>query len=257
MKFPISSLLLVLMLAGCGGSGTDVSGAPPDQPGPSEPLPDDPGDPPVDEPPTGEEPPADNPPYVVDYYGDSTIWGWTPLTDGARVDTPAPQAFFNALPAAPENDVRNEGVNGSTACGLLNGTDGEHPPWSEQMQASDANYVILNHGINDQNAYDLSQYRSCLTELARIARENGKVVVFETPNPVSSGAVADYAQAMRNVAAAQQPAIPVIDQHAFLLDYLDGASVDQIAPDGMHPNQETYILKGEYAADRFVALFPR
>lgn len=254
MKLLISPLLLVLMLAGCGGGTTDVSNAPPTPPGNSDPPPGTPGGPST---PPPEEPPTATGPYVVDYHGDSTVWGWVPHTSGARVATPAPQAFLAALPTPSEHTVRNEGVNGSTACGLLEGTDGAHPAWSTQMQESDATHVILNHGINDRNTYDVSRYRSCLEELARIARANGKEIVFETPNPVSGGAVEEYAQAMRNVAAAQQPPVPVIDQHAFLLDYLDGAPVEQIAPDGVHPNQETYILKGEYAADRFVALFPR
>lgn len=246
-------LCAALLLAACGGSSDSTSN--PIQPGNPNPPANDPGTPPGEDPPTN--PPPNDQPYVIDYYGDSTIWGWATGTSGARVGTPAPDAFAAALPSPPENTVRNEGVSGTTACDLLQGTDGQHSEWTEQMQTSDATHVIVNYGINDQKVYGVSQYRSCLRDLAVVARANGKQVVFETPNPISDDGLLDYVQAMRAVAAEQQPAVPVIDQHAYLLDYLDGQDVSTIIPDGEHPNQETYILKGEYAAQRFGELFPR
>jgi lysophospholipase L1-like esterase len=238
----------VLMLAACGGSSDST----PVQPG----SPSDPGTPPGQNPPPG-DPPPNTEPYVIDYYGDSTIWGWASGTAGARVATPAPAAFADALPSPPQNEVRNEGVSGTTACALLEGSDGVHPEWAEQMQVSDATHVIINHGINDEKVYGVPRYRACLSDLATIARANGKQVIFETPNPVSNDDVKNYVAAMRAVAGEQQPAVPVIDQHAYLTDYLGDRDLAEIVPDGEHPNQETYILKGEYAAQRFDALFPR
>ncbi|NMO17815.1 SGNH/GDSL hydrolase family protein [Pyxidicoccus fallax] len=187
---------------------------------------------------------------IVDYYGDSTVWGYKTHV-GGQVAKPAPVAFAEALSGV---QVRNEGVSGSTACGLLNGTDGVHPAWSTQMANSNATVVIINHAINDQWLYSLTQYKSCLTALAQGAKSRGKKVIFETPNPTrdSGYGLEGMAAAMREVAAQQQ--VPVIDQYEYLLGYLNGRSPYEICPDGLHPTDEVYILKGRYAADVFRTL---
>lgn len=249
------STLLSFTLSACGGGSGDAVNTPPAQPVSPSPTP--PGQNPPDAIPPDENPPPNTDPYVIDYHGDSTIWGWASGSDGARVAVPAPQTFADALPTPPQNVVRNEGVNGSTACDLLEGRDGINSTWSEQMQASNATHVIVNHGINDQSRYDIARYRSCLGALVSGARERGKQIVFETPNPVAVDALLAYVEAMRAVAAEQQPPVPVIDQHQYLMDYLDGRSVNVIVPDGVHPSEEAYRLKGEFAAQRFTALFPR
>lgn len=253
-------LCAAMMLASCGGSG----GGDPVQPPAQNPTPTDPGTqnpPPTTNPtpsdPTPNEPAPNTDPYVIEYYGDSTIWGWASGTNGGRVATPAPNAFANALPSTPQNVVRNEGVSGSTSCELLEGGYGSYPAWNNLMQSSDATHVIVNHGINDENELSEERYRYCLTQIAQIARANGKQIVFETPNPVGDDRLVTYVEIMRSVAAAQEPDVPVIDQHAYLMNYLNGRSVGEIAPDGVHPNQETYIMKGEYAAQRFMEIFPR
>lgn len=151
--------------------------------------------------------------------------------------------------------MRNEGVSGSTACQLLNGTDGRHPPWASQMASSKAAFVILNHGINDQWAYDIPTYKSCLQALARTAKDNGKRVIFETPNPTrDSGAdgLDRYVNAMKDVARQEQ--LPVIDQYAYLSNYLQGRNPVEICPDGLHPSDAVYVMKGKYAADAFIKI---
>lgn len=259
MKLSTSSLLLSasLLFVACGGGGSADTASP--------------ANPPVtNPPPSGSDPSPDpgsptpnNDPYVIDYYGDSTIWGWATNTSGARVARPAPQTFAERLPSQPQNEVRNEGVSGTTACDLLNGTDGVHPEWRAQMQASNATHVIVNHAINDQNPqfaqYGVEGYRSCLEDIARIAREEGKQVVFETPNPVADDDLATFVEAMRDVAGDQQPPVPVIDQYAYLTNYMaqEGVGLDAIVPDGTHPSQDTYDMKGRFAADRFMEIFPR
>ncbi len=198
---------------------------------------------------------ASAPKVVIEYYGDSTVWGFR-SGDGGQVAQPAPAAFAEALPNPASFDVRNEGVSGSTACGLLNGTDGKHPAWSTQMANSKASYVLVNHAINDQWQYDLATYRACLASLARTAKQHGKKMVFETPNPTRDSGAAGldlYAAAMRQVAAQEQ--VPVIDQYANLTAYLNGRPVTTICPDGLHPTQEVYTMKGRFAAQRFRALF--
>lgn len=191
---------------------------------------------------------------VIEYHGDSTVWGYASGT-GARVVRPAPVVFAETLAAVGAYEVRNEGLNGSTACDLLNGADGRHPPWSARMAVSKATYVIVNHAINDQWKYDLSTYKTCLHALARIARKHGKVMVFETPNPTrdsGSGGLDSYVNAMREVAILQRA--PIIDQYRFLTDYLQGRSHESICPDGLHPSDAVYELKGKYAARVFAGI---
>jgi lysophospholipase L1-like esterase len=191
---------------------------------------------------------------IIEYYGDSTIWGYGSGT-GVRVATPAPAAFAAALPVAMQYDVRNEGVNGSTACQLLNGTDGTHPAWDTQMASSKASVVILNHAINDEWKEDLTTYRSCLATLSQKAKAHGKKVVFETPNPTrDSGpnSLDVYVNAMRAVAV--QEGAPVIDQYKYLTDWLNGQSAYTICPDGLHPTDAVYIMKGKYAASVYPSL---
>lgn len=191
-------------------------------------------------------------PPIIEYYGDSTVWGYASGTDGTRVANPAPAVFANALPARLQYSVRNEGVSGSTACSLLAGTDGVHQPWRQQMRQSKATYIILNHAINDQWKSSLDEYRNCLWSLARIARQSGKHVIFETPNPTrdsGNGGLDTYVSTMKAVALLEQ--VPVIDQYRYLTDYLQGKSLKELCPDGLHPSEDVYRMKGEYAARIF------
>lgn len=196
------------------------------------------------------------PSRIIEYYGDSTVWGYNPL-GGGQVATPAPSAFASALPVSRRYEVRNEGVNGSTACALLYGSDGKHAPWPEQMAASRASFVLINFGINDEWKVDVNTYKSCLYMLAQTARQYGKQVIFETPNPTRdsrSDGLDVYVDAMREVA--DQGGIPLIDQYRYLTGYLAGRSPYAICPDGLHPDQATYIRKGKYAAQVFLERFP-
>jgi lysophospholipase L1-like esterase len=201
--------------------------------------------------------PATDTPQVIEYYGDSTVWGYR--TDvGGQVAAPAPAVFAEALPDPFAYIVRNEGVNSSTACDLLNGTDGRHPSWASQMAASKAGYVVVNHAINDQWRYDVNTYRSCLHTLAQTARHYGKQMIFETPNPTrdsGSWGLDIYVAAMKEVAS--QENVPVFDQYAYLTAYLNGRSPYTICPDGLHPTEAVYAMKGKYAAGIFTDLFIR
>lgn len=199
-------------------------------------------------------PVAPDAPRVIEYYGDSTIWGYR-SNAGDRVAVPAPAAFAAALKNPARYDVRNEGVSSTTACDLLNG-DGRHPAWPVQIADSPASHVIVNFAINDEWRHDLATYKDCLNGLAQGASQHGKIMIFETPNPTrdSGGVGLDvYVRAMKEVAA--QRNIPVIDQYKFLSDYLAGTSPYTICPDGLHPSESVYIMKGEYAASVFASLF--
>jgi lysophospholipase L1-like esterase len=192
---------------------------------------------------------------IIDYYGDSTVWGYA-TGSGTQVAKPAPAVFAETLPASLKYEVRNEGVSGTTACQLLHGTDGKHPAWQSQMKSSKAGTVIINHAINDQWKDDISAYKSCLLTLAQVAKKSGKKVVFETPNPTlnsGKGGLDAYVNAMKEVAS--QARVPVIDQYQYLTNYLQGSSPYTICPDGLHPTDEVYIMKGRFAARVFLRLF--
>lgn len=192
---------------------------------------------------------------VIEYYGDSTVWGYKSGT-GGQVDKPAPSVFAEQLRPQSLYQVRNEGVNGTTACDLLNGTDGRHAEWSQQMQKSPAKYVIVNFAINDQWKHDLAAYSSCLQNLARIARQSGKRMIFETPNPTRDSGkdgLDVYVDAMRSVAARE--GVPVIDQYRYLTEQLNGQPPTAFSPDGLHPSESVYAMKGRYAAKVFMGFF--
>jgi lysophospholipase L1-like esterase len=193
---------------------------------------------------------------VIDYYGDSTIWGWATTSGGVQVSKPAPLAFAEAFPASPRQEVRNEGVSATTACMLLTG-DGKHAQWSDQLSATNATVVIVNHAINDAkpgSGESVATYKGCLLSLVQIAKSKGKRVILETPNPVSGfGGLENYVAAMREVAVQEQ--VSLIDQYKYLTDYLNGRDTSEITPDGLHPTDQVYIMKGQYAESVFVT-FP-
>jgi lysophospholipase L1-like esterase len=206
--------------------------------------------------------------YVIEYHGDSTIWGFASGSEGLQVARPAPQVFADSLGARMRVKVRNHGVNGATACALLEGANGaaaagdgdeaaEQPlSWPDRMRASPAHFVILNHAINDQWKYDVATYGNCLRALARTARAHGKRVVFETPNPTrdsGAGGLDVYVEAMREVA--RNEGVPVIDQYGYLSRLLKGRSPLILVPDGLHPSESVYVLKGTFAAQAFIRLF--
>lgn len=191
---------------------------------------------------------------TIEYHGDSTVWGYR-SGSGERVATPAPAAFAAALPSPSRYVVRNKGVNSADACELLNGENARYAQsWDSYMAASDADIVVINHAINDQWRMGSEQYRSCLSSVAGIAKKHGKKVIFETPNPTRDsypGGLETYANVMKAVAA--EHGAPVIDQYAYLMNHLNGDyhNVYSIIPDGLHPEEATYILKGQYAAEVF------
>lgn len=198
---------------------------------------------------------------VIEYYGDSTVRGYVSGSNGnGTVAETAPQAFDRNLPNSPDQVVRNQGVDGDTACNMLNGIDRDSQSWASRMESSDATVVIINHGINEVLSPNpsyrrtASQYADCLRSLINTARSNGKFVILETPNPVAFGEIEQHVNAMRSVANEQNPRVPVIDQFAFINSWIaadPGRSMDAFAPDGIHPSQAGYTLKGEYAAQQY------
>lgn len=180
----------------------------------------------------------------LDYFGDSTVIGaLTSNTDSTK----PPPSWVNL----PGFTVVNRGLRGDSTQWLLDyhtTRDG----WAGLLQNSTADTVIVNHAINDRNALvPIATYKANLEMIAWIAQDiNKKRLILETPNPIDyavSGAlpISDYAQAMREVAAAK--GLAVIDQYAYLTGLIGSQPITGFMPDGVHPNDYTYRLKGEFA----------
>nr|WP_128646521.1 SGNH/GDSL hydrolase family protein [Cupriavidus sp. SHE] len=181
----------------------------------------------------------------IEAYGDSTMWG----QDGAQ--PPVVQASItqpSSAQAALQSGygttvtVVNEGVPGTTAANIINGTDGKHLPWAQQMANSQAQIVAVNFCINDSNpAFKESTdtYRALLVQIVNIARAAGKVILLVEPNRVEPYWLPDtphYVSVMRDVAA--EMSVPLVPNFAY----------PAVIPDGVHPDAATYAAMGERMA---------
>lgn len=131
--------------------------------------------------------------------------------------------------------IENRGMSGTTAGQLLAGTDGLNRPWAEEMAASAAELVIINHALNISGGTTTAQYEAHLTELVTIAQAAGKKVMLEDPNEADPHgefdmpAFAERIEVMRRVARkhkaeyCDQPRVPLLD--------------------GAHPTAEGYAIK--------------
>lgn len=199
---------------------------------------------------------------IVDYYGDSTIYG-TITTDGGvtyqQANPTAVQTFVNSLTTAQTYTANNNGVPGQGTRRLLGlGAEayyGGVAPLDQLLAASAADICIYNHCLNDadpsQEGNSIDTYKTNLQKIIDLTRYYGKYCIFETPNPAQYFDPSAHVQAMRDVAKAN--GVPVIDQYAYLQTYLadKGLTVADITGDGEHPTQAIYNLKGTNAATRF------
>jgi len=201
-------------------------------------------------PPAPAAPPATTTVYV-DYFGDSTAHGdigGTPY----QVAQPPSNVMDTNLPA--NYVVRNEAVGGASIIELLNGTDGVHADWRTTVSKTSAKYILMNYAIND--SYETfttpATYKANYAKAIDIARAYGKIVILQTSNPTNNDAKTQaYVTAMKEIAA--EKGVAVIDQYTYLKQYMaaNHLGVYDITNDGIHPNQATYILEGQYAARRF------
>lgn len=187
-------------------------------------------------------------PVLVEYYGDSIIWGWLPNNDWVRVDQPEPLVVGNDTGL----NVQNMGSPGRLAEHALAG-DSVYPAWDQQMAQSKATHVVIEYHSHDSVADTTARVR----KLIQIAKASGKKVIVETIGPGNhSGNLSweQISQAQRDAATAEN--VPVIDQSAYLKGYLDstGKTVWDICADGLHPNPDIYVMKGHYAAKQFAVV---
>lgn len=171
---------------------------------------------------------------------------------GGRVTKPSPAVFQDNL---PQHTVYNYGINSTDTAQLIAGTNGYSRTWAAEIAQSNADVVIISFGINDQSRMTEQQYKDNLTSIynTAVAATPPKRVIFQTPNPTDSG-VAAMVTAMKEVATALN--VPVIDVWQYMTSYINSGtgSLYTYIPDGLHPNQSTYTLIGNYAASTYDGL---
>ncbi len=192
--------------------------------------------------------PASSSVKLIAAYGDST-------TVGVGADDAA-----HTMPAILETlichiKVSNEGVSGTRADQLLNGTDGKHAPWNQELKQSKAHILLFNFGINDsrQPGETIPSYSMNMHLLVDAAKAAGKTVVLETPNPIFPTQKADapdaklqaHAQAVRQLAKAEH--VPLIDVNAAMLAAVKQHKLSELYSDPLHPTAAGYRIIAQTA----------
>ena len=218
MKRLIASVLASACLAACGGGGTG---------GPSEPR-------------------------LIEYYGDSTGYA----VDGTTVLNGACPVAGCTIVAAPASYIRvsgytvsNKSIGGLATFDLIDGTPlAGNVTWANRMKASKADVVLMAVGINDGYAYSPDKYRALMTQIVQIARDSGKQVVLQTPNPTREPKVTVLSATLRGLAA--ELGVALIDQEIGLTPLVNSKGLLAVIPDGLHPNAPTYALMGAISDQR-------
>lgn len=200
----------------------------------------------------GGTPPANPYPQtgVIAYWGTSLTLG---LDAGFNQGFIPPTTTF-------DNDlnnftVSNEGVSDNTTTRTLNGTDSIHTPLGTWLDLHPFHYFICELGLNDEyidGGISVDQYGINLEAIVDLVRAAGQIIIFETCNETAFEArLAPYRTKMMNIATLMS--VPVIDQFTYLRNYglANGLQLLDMFPNGYHPTQEVYTLKGHYAATRF------
>jgi lysophospholipase L1-like esterase len=152
-------------------------------------------------------------------------------------------------------EVSNQGVSGTQALQLLNGTDQNHAPWAAQMAASKAAIVTINFARNDalynsvptpgMTPVPPEQYGQIMTQLVRIAKAAGKQVVLYEPDPTAFSdaniALEKYVAQLKAVATAEQ--VPIV----FQWEYAQGLpNYGSLLTDGVHPTDALYAFNAQW-----------
>ena len=194
---------------------------------------------------------------LIEAYGDSTTQGFQTV-NGAGVLTPnsEPAALQKLLQAqfGPSVTVSNQGVSGTEASQLLNGTDGVHGSWLNQMASSKADIVTINFELNDAFFSKVptpgaipespSDYASYMTQLVQVAKAAGKHVILFEPNPTIEplrvSLAPSYLVALQSVADAQN--VPLVPEYDAILSTPNWQSM---LTDEVHPNDALYAIKAQ------------
>lgn len=248
MKKIVFIACLTSVLSACGGGGSGTATQPQAASGNQ---------------PTSDSAPSSAPaaprPVLIEAYGDSTMAGYsypTPNQPAVIVDDNQPAVLQATLQARYGNTVtvKNEGVSGTRAPQLIDGSDGAHLPWIQTVANSKAQIVIVNYGINDSVSWtteSVDAYKNALRAIADVAVSGGKAIVFEQPNPIclpNSGnaeykTLATYAQAMADVAT--EKGVPIADNYAYVLSL---PNWQDMLSDCKHPKGALYELEAKRLA---------
>lgn len=197
---------------------------------------------------------ADGGTIVVDYFGDSTVWGATAGDLGTQNTYNPPATMGRALTwvYGSVSTVNNKGISGTTLEQMLGGTDGSGSTFAAKMATSSANLIYCNHCINDsQLNNDIHQYRQNLITFVNEVRKVNKVPVLCTPNinpPViiinepKAKRLPVYVDVMREVAQAM--GVDLVDNYYYFVRSLGTFSSTELVPDGAHPSSLGYAMIG-------------
>lgn len=199
--------------------------------------------------------------FVIDCYGDSTMWGATAGELGTQ-NTFNPPAVLkttvtNLYGVSPT--VNNLGISGTTIEQMLAGTDGSGSTFASKVSSTSATLIYCNHCINDsQLNNDIHQYRLNLIEFVRLCRLYNKVPVLVTPNtnPAAPKAgiiteekskrLRNYVTVMRQVA--HDLDVDLVDNFYYYEQTSRMVSPVTLVPDGAHPSTEGYKMSGRNMA---------
>lgn len=198
-------------------------------------------------------------PILIEAYGDSTVRGCT-VQPGAQASSDCPVAGYAVT---PHNDpatlqyllqqrygaavtVQNLGIAGTTLNDLLTGSNGVAMPWAQRMAQSKAQFVTIKFGINDAYSTGMTAARFSeeLTSAISIARNSGKTVILETPNPIKtdhSDLLAALATAIIEVAS--KSSTPVVDNYGHFSSMQNWE--DYLSDGTMHPTAAGYEIQGQ------------
>lgn len=198
---------------------------------------------------------------LIEAYGDSTTEGYT-VTDGIGKINPENQIVvlqdMLRQRFGPSVTVNNEGVGSTQASQLLNGTDGRHPIWAQQMAQSKADIIMIEYGLNDTYFFanprdgleseSPDRFEKILVELVTTAKNTGKQVVLVEPgpscNPFREPTLAYYV--MRIDRVAKQLDVPLVQHYWPTIERPDWQS---LLSDCTHPTTQLYAAhaKSSYA----------
>ncbi|HCP8641087.1 TPA: hypothetical protein OF523_000665 [Escherichia coli] len=199
--------------------------------------------------------------FVIDCYGDSTMWGATAGDLGTQNIYNPPAVLKTTITNlyGVTLTVNNFGISGTTIAQMLAGTDGSGSTFAAKMSSTAATLIYCNHCINDsQLDNDIHQYRLNLMEFVRLCRLYNKVPVLVTPNtnPAVPGAgiiteakskrLRNYVKVMREVA--HDLDVDLVDNFYYYEQTARMVSPVALVPDGAHPSTEGYKMSGRNMA---------
>lgn len=187
------------------------------------------------------------------------------VTHGARPGVKREETFCRLLGKSLNErgatcEAINAGIGGNNTGQGLARVDAD-------VLAHAPTHVVIMFGINDswidegktESRLTVAQFNGNLSAIISKVRASGAQPVLMTANPVwspytaaNNATLKKYVSAAREVAQAQ--AVPLVDVYArFAESNIEGASLDALLIDGMHPGPAGQALIAEMLVEWFVA----